>query len=296
MRARRLVLLALAGWLWSRGAPAQSAQETRASALFEQGAAAYAKGDFVAAARAFEQVDSTLPNASAAYNAGIAWQEAGERARAATAYERALERGDLDATRTSDARRRLGELKKTLARLRIEAARGRVSVGHLRAVPVPVSVFVDPGSVLVELSEPGGNVREQRLTVAPGADENVRFADEPKEPARPGTEDAAPVATPENGQRTWGWVAIGAGVAASGAAVYLGSRALSARDEFDDSEHTDADARDRAESLRLWTNVAWGAALVAGGTGVVLLLTAPSTERSTALAIGPGSVGLRGRF
>lgn len=296
MRTWPLLVPVLAVALSATPAGAQSSEEARASALFEKGAAAYAKGELVAAAHAFEQADATLPNAAAAYNAGIAWQEGGERARAATAFERALTRGELDATRARDAESRLGELRKLLARLRVEAPRGRVTLGHLRDAAVPVTVFVEPGSVLVELNEPGGRVRERRLSVSAGADESVTFTDEATPPARaPSGEPAADVAPSGSGQRTWGWVAIGTGVAASGAAVYLGARALAARDEFDDSGHTDADARDRAESLRLFTNVAWGAAIVAGGTGVVLLLTAPS-ERSTALVIGPGNVALRGRF
>ena len=58
----------------------------------------------------------------------------------------------------------------------------------------------------------------------------------------------------------------------------FGLRALAARDDFNASGYTDADARGRASDLRLATNVLWGGATLAGATGLVLLLTAPTIE------------------
>lgn len=69
---------------------------------------------------------------------------------------------------------------------------------------------------------------------------------------------------------------VGGSVVAAGAAVYLGVSALDARDKYDESNHSDLDAYDRAKSLRLWTNVAWGTSIVLGGSGVYLLLTQSS--------------------
>ena len=80
------------------------------------------------------------------------------------------------------------------------------------------------------------------------------------------------------GQKTWGWVSVGASVALSGAAIFLGVRALSARDRYTASNNTNTDAYNEASDLRLATNLLWGGATVAGATGLVLLLTAPTVE------------------
>jgi hypothetical protein len=79
-------------------------------------------------------------------------------------------------------------------------------------------------------------------------------------------------------QRTWGFVALGAGAVLAGTAIFLGTRTLAARDDYNASGLHDVDAHDRAVSLRLWTNVAWGGAALGAGTGVVLLLTTPSVQ------------------
>jgi hypothetical protein len=79
-------------------------------------------------------------------------------------------------------------------------------------------------------------------------------------------------------QKTWGWVGVGAGVALGGAAIVFGVRALAARDAFNASANTDVNARNRASDLRLATNILWGGATLAGATGLVLLLTAPTIE------------------
>ena len=79
-------------------------------------------------------------------------------------------------------------------------------------------------------------------------------------------------------QKTWGWIALGAGVVLAGTAVFLGTRTLSARDDYEAHGGTSQSKYDKAVALRTWTNVAAGGALVAGGLGTVLLLTAPAVE------------------
>src|SRR5262245_28868576 len=123
-----MIRVVLAIMLWSSIAFSQGkSADQRASALFQKGAAAYSRGDFRAAADAFEGAYRLVPAAAAAYNAGIAWQEGGDRPRAAEAYERALGAKDLDPTQGEDAKKRLAKLANELGRIRIKASGGNVS-------------------------------------------------------------------------------------------------------------------------------------------------------------------------
>jgi hypothetical protein len=80
--------------------------------------------------------------------------------------------------------------------------------------------------------------------------------------------------------RVAGWSALGIGAAASAAAVFLGVRALSARDAYYANPSSEADL-DTARSLRLWTNVAWASAAVFAVGGIVTLIVARSDPEPT---------------
>src|SRR5262249_47150270 len=91
--ARFPILLALLLRCWR--ARAQDEDRTLAMARFRAASEAYGRGEYAAAARAFEESYRLVPRAAAVYNAARAWQAAGERARAADDYEAALKRTDL---------------------------------------------------------------------------------------------------------------------------------------------------------------------------------------------------------
>ncbi|MCU0691626.1 MAG: hypothetical protein MUF54_09515, partial [Polyangiaceae bacterium] len=97
-----------------------------------------------------------------------------------------------------------------------------------------------------------------------------------------------------------GYSAIGAGVVSAGAAIALGLRTLSARDEFEDQKTRDA--YDDATSLRVWTNVAWAGAIVLGGAGAALVLWPTGDkdkgqeQEGVALSAAPHGVLVRGSF
>jgi hypothetical protein len=158
-------------------------------------------------------------------------------------------------------------------------------VDHLQRAPVPATFYLLPGAYQLGVDYQG-KVSQNPLTVVAGRDHDVKldFPDTqapqsvPKAALEP--VDVPPIVPADNAisQKTWGWISVGAGVALGGAAIVLGLRALSARDEFVDSGNTDADAHDTASDLRLATNVLWGGATAAGITGLVLVLTAPTVE------------------
>jgi tetratricopeptide (TPR) repeat protein len=265
---------------------------------FQEATEAYREGRYATAASLFEAADRLAPwvcadarcaqlHASTRYNAATAWDQAGEAARAATGYESALALETLDAGRRQQADERLELLRQTLGRVSIQQPVGAfITVDHMQRAPVPAVFYLRPGNYDIAVDYEGeGSVTHTQ--VAGGKAHEITLdlpassqpaAIEP--PAGALTPDPVPAPPTDSGatQKTLGWIGVGAGVALSGAAIIFGVRALSARDRYDDSGHTDAAARDEAADLRLATNVLWGGATLAGATGLVLLLTAPTVE------------------
>jgi tetratricopeptide (TPR) repeat protein len=299
------VALFAASFVFTEPARAGSAE---ADAAFARGTRAYQHGDNRGAAEAFETAYRLEPHGIAKYSAALAWEAAGEQARAADDYALALASGQLDAKQKKDAQERLRKLEQSLGRIEVRGPRGTtIEIEHIDGAPVPLTTYLSPGEHTLEARFPDGSTRQTSVKVSAG--QNVQTELEPaphEEPSAPTSRAGAPVrgeerpVEPSNSQKTVGYVMVGGAAAASLAAVYLGARALSARDEFNDSGFRDADAHDRAASLRTATNVSWGVAGVLAITGGVLLITAPKKAESAArrigVRVGPLSASLRGTF
>ena len=281
---------ALLGSVVILGSAPAAADDRHAAAqeIFRAGSAAYERGEFRAAALAFEAAHREAPHAAALYNAGIAWEAVRENGRAADAYEAALGLGGLEAGQERDARAHLTALERVLARVEVSAPSGAlVSLAHAERRAVPAAVHVEAGAHEVRVSLVDGRALSRAVRVAAAERAVVAFeapaASAPLVPRAARIPSAPPPALPppDDGSlplRPIGWAALGGGVLIGGAAVALGVAALDQRDAYDASGHRDADARDAAAGLRTWTNVAWvGAGVLALG-GVVLLLAAPSGE------------------
>jgi tetratricopeptide (TPR) repeat protein len=301
-RARASCLLVLLCCLVT--APAAADREA-AQELFRSGRSAYKRGDYIAAAHSFEQAYEQDRTAEALYNAALSWHAAGRHARAATHYERALAAGGLDPKLEPEARRLLTELEPKVGVVTVDGPAGEASIEGALSAAVPARFYVDPGSHEVRLRRPDGSESTQTVVVSAGGVARVSFAAPPV--AKPRPKPAPPAAPrPQPDKRTddgsvrplLGWGAIGLGVAAAGAAIYLGTQAVEARDEWVESNLEDLDAHDRAVRLRTWTNIAWGGALVFGATGAVLLLSGGNDQPSVALGVQPGSASAsyRARF
>jgi hypothetical protein len=307
MRARSLLVASFAFLVISTGLALESearAGESEAGEAFKAGAAAYAKNDFRAAAAAFERAYRAAPRGAAIYNAGLAWEAAGESARAADAYTAALSGGDLGATQTSDARARVAAMEKTLGRVEVTAPAGAtVSLGHVEGAAAPVTVHVSAGPHDATVRFSDGTTSKRAFTAVAGVSVPVAF-EAPKASLAQDVPPPAAVAPPgesssgpPGSRKLIGFAALGGGVIASGVAIALGVAALSAKSEFDDSGHHDQDAHDRAASLRTMTNVSWCVAGVLGVTGAVLVMTAPSGSSTSASAgLGPRGAFVSVRF
>jgi hypothetical protein len=310
-RARRqcaeLVLFAMiTGLVLLPAGRAHADDLAAARELFRKATDAAAHGDHRTAAELFEDADRNAPRANAVFNAGEAWDEAGDSLRAADAYATALERGDLDAKVADVARARLTDLETKLqasvGSVRVTGPPGaRASVAHASKRPVPLRVHVSPGDVVVTVERSGGGTTRHTVTVEAG---KITVLTPPVDVPLP-----APTATPpklaappihETPKRAWmrplGWTLFATGVAAAGVGVGLGVRGLDARNEWDQAQHdpSQINLHDAAVNLRTWANVSFAAAGLVGGTGVVLLFLAPASSssgppaRKAAIDLTPG--------
>jgi hypothetical protein len=249
----------------------------------------HAKGDFRRAAELFEDAHRLAPAAGAKFNAGIAWDESGNASRAADDYETALEMGGLTEDEAKQAEERLGALRKVLGYLSVDEPAGATAEVEGTKALVPFRVHLSPGAHRI-VGTRGTATTTFEVDIHAGEVKHV-VLDLPLKPEPPPKPIPPPPLRPDDGRlakekpeatsnaaTTWGWVALGAGVVFSGVAAVLGAQTLKARDEWDASGHRDIAKHDDAVQLRTFTNVAWGGAVVAGATGTVLLLTAPTVR------------------
>jgi hypothetical protein len=293
MKALRSAMVACA--LLAGTAHAQGDRDVAAEA-FRAGESAYARRDYVTAARSFEAAHRLAPHPFASYNAGLAWQAAKDLPRAADAFAVALATEGLEPAQRADADKRLATLRRSLGRLLVTGAAGTtVSLAHAQQRPTPTEIHLPPGSYVLEVvtSDGAATKRDVRLVAGAAVDVDIPA------PAPPIVAPPPPPPPPDGGGPSGHVVAgilvlVGA-AGAAGAAVGTGVAALDARDAFDASFHLDAGARDRAATLRTAANVCWAAAGALAVTGVVVIATAPDWGGAS-VAVGPGSASVALRF
>jgi hypothetical protein len=268
------------------GVARADANTDEAAELFRSASAAFRRGEYRAAAVAFEEAHRRVPHGVAMYNAATAWDSAGDKPRAADAFAAALRTPGLEGSQRRDAQAKLAALELALGLVRIEGpSDARVSLAHVAGAAPPTAVHVAPGEYPLTIVRADGRRDDGRVRV--GVGETTTFTVKAAEPVRSvappqrrrwGT--SAPVDEPSGGvQRAVGWAGLGLAAVAFGTGVYMGVEALSARDDFEASERYDRDAHDRADRFRIGANIAWAGAGVFAVAGVVLLLTAPRASQ-----------------
>src|SRR5579871_2253645 len=269
--------------------------------LFKQGQAAYARGEYRQAAEAFERANQLSARAATLYNAGIAWQAAQDRPRAADDYQHALGMAGLEAAFEADARSRLEELERVLATVDASLPEpGKVSVAHVVQAPLPAHFHLEAGDYdAVCESEEGRSVTRAFHADAGGhLSLAFEFPPRPDVPvlAPPPEVRVVPLPPPPISRRTWGWVTLGVAGVAAGVGAVCGVEALSARDTFVASSQTNVGARDSAATLRASANVAWGAAAVAGAAAAWLLFKDAGPRPQASVTPGGAALSVSGAF
>jgi tetratricopeptide (TPR) repeat protein len=302
--------LVVAAMLSSRPAHAED-PKAQAARSFRTGSEAYTRGDFRTAARAFDEAYRVFPRGAAAYNAGLAWESAGERSRAADNYTSALEASDLGSAERADATGRLRALEQAIGRLAITSPSAtRLLLDEVELHGSSVSVHVEPGKHALRAEYPGGRTESRALVARPGVEQTVTLvnaaskdpvADPVESPPeiRPDRRDDEPPpphhehAASASPDRTAVWLVLGGAVAASGTAVVLFELGLTARNEFA-NDLTSRSLHNQAEALRAGTWIAWSVAGGLAATGVILYFTASSPAPSQGSAGASVALDARG--
>ncbi|MEM9195716.1 MAG: hypothetical protein AAGF12_41500 [Myxococcota bacterium] len=280
-RAGLALGVAVACGLLAAPALAQTADNDEAARLFRAGRAAFEAGDFEAAARAFEAADELVPSGAALYNAGRAWREVGQDARALDAFQRALT-DSLPARELRVAEEAVAALRGSAGMVHVRGE-GELSVDYVRQRTLPARAWLPPGEHELRIERPVGEPFIETIRVDAGGDSIIHVpAAEPEVIDDRDSDEiiaAPPPATPLGFRPIFGWTLLGVGAAAGIVGAVTGVLALVRRDEFLDSKRLDQEARDGASTLRLVTNILWiggGTALAAG----LLLLLWPSGDEA----------------
>lgn len=269
----------------------------RAAAHFDTGLTLYQQGRMRDSASEFLTAFELAPHGDAMFNAGLAFDGAGDSAGAATAFAWALELG-MRTDAAPEAKSRLSRLTPRLGTLRVTAAEdATVEVSPFRRRASPTLFYALPGMVLVSVTHGDGSVTARRVRVRARLQSSVDFDQPaPQTPARAPLQP--PQAEPERTfpWRTVGWVSLSTGAAAGIGAVLLRQSALSAKDDYDASGHTDAAARQRALDRNRWTNVALVGAVALSGVGAGILVLHREPQSEVNLTAWPTGAAVLGRF
>jgi hypothetical protein len=329
MKLRLAAWVLVAACVHASPAAAQVDDSTRtaARALGTAGVDAYQAGDYPTASDKLEKAYGLLKVPTLGLWSGRAlvklgkWVEASERFLETTSLQ--VPAGDYAVQKPAqaDAAEELKALlpKVPVVTVKVEgAALADCSIdvdGH----PVATSLLaagrmLNPGAHVLEARR--GNDRAQtevtategmrttavlKFTAAPP----VAAAEVPVlPPPAPPVKDGASGST----QRTLGWVALGTGGAGIVLGAITGSIALGKKSDIESNAKcldyrcapSESDLVNSYNTMNTLASVGFIAGGVLAATGVVLLVTAPSGSASTGLAaqafVGPGSLGMRGRF
>lgn len=208
-----------------------------------------------------------------------------------------------------DAQAELEQLRPQIPRLvvRVTAADTSELALSLDGQPVPSSTLgkprlVNPGAHHVE-ARLGAEQRASDVTLLVGKESAV-VLDFSQPSANQIAEPKLPAAGSTNGsgRRTLGWVSVGAGGVGLVLGGVMASLAIGKRSELKDAgcnttcPHEQQAEVDRLDRFRLVSGVGFIAGGVLATTGIVLLLTSPSSEQQVGASFTGQGVNLTGRF
>ncbi len=260
--------------LADRPAHADESERDVAAQFFEAGAAAAKRGEYRVCAEAFTEANKRAPHGATLFNAALCWENDGDLPRAANDFVQALRLGQLSPTQEDQAKRRRDELAAKLGKIEVTGPTGaKGSVGPVSDRTIPFSTYVTPGELEVTVDSQGESV-SQTVKVRAGEKKSVSLelpeADEPAPPPQ----QPEPSTPSKSIQPTVGWALVGGGVVAGAVSIGFYFSAVSARNDFNDHPD-DQELHDKAQSRLTVARLSGVAALLLGGAGVTLILTAP---------------------
>jgi len=303
-RSTQSVLAVIAIELLSFSASAQNTDPATAQSLFDTAKALMKEERYAEACPRLLNSQRLDPTAGTAINLALCYEKNGQTASAWARYlETAEMAGRLGQTeREQYARERVQALEPILAYLRIlspslppTAVVQRDGVVLDRAL-LESYAPVDSGAHIIDVRADGKKPWSTVVTVPSGP---VHFdveipqleaetsgpgsatssSDSSRRAAEQALRDEESAASARRTRRTWGFVALGAGVAGIGTGAFFGVRALSQKSDADAKCHGNQcepggpEAQNDAKTSATISTLALGVGIAAAGVGAYLLLT-----------------------
>jgi len=298
--------------------PADSVTRDAARALGLSGVEAYQAGSYDAASDKLEKAYALMNVPSIGLWSARALAKRSFLVEAANRYFEVaslqVPQGDAAVQRQAqlDAQTELEQLRPQIPRLivRINGADPSEVTLSIDGKPAPSSIIgkprlIDPGSHQIE-ARVASLQRSASVDALPGKEAAVVLdlspaAHRASPSKQPATSDAN--ASPASTRRTLGWIGVGAGGVGIALGSVMGGLSLSKRASLKSSGCTDTICPvkkqsdvDRLNTIRAVSTVGFIAGGVLASAGVVLLLTAPSSEHEVTAFMTGESVTLTGRF
>ena len=300
--AAAVATLSISSIAW--GAEPDDATKATARDLAQRAAMAYDSSDYQTAQDLFHRAYALVPAPTLSVREARALEKLGRWVEAVEAYVRTLrselgpDAPDVFVKAQRDARQELADLRPRVPRLKVvlegAAASGSVIVTldgrPLRPALIGVDTLADPGQHTVDAAAPDGTHSTEVVTLAEADSKTVVLrisattASTSNAPQRPGLDVVANHRPePPSAQRTWGFVALGIGIAGVGAGAVTGLLAADRHASAEQSCPGDrclegsagADDVEAFRTLRTASIIAYVTGAIGVGLGTTLLITAP---------------------
>lgn len=294
---------------------------------FQRGVKFHKDAEYQAALIEFKRAYELAPNYRVLYNLGQTSRELKDHAGALRSFERYLAEGgkEIDAKRRRDVERWVAELRPKVAHVTLstapEGAEITVDDVVVGVTPLAEPLVLNAGRRKINATLSGHAPVQRFVDVAGSEGVDVALALSPLPPAAPPeapkvTSPAPPppkappaAPPPEEGMSALPWI----GLAATGALGVgwgaLGVTALGAHSDFEEeldrrtTPQAVDDARSRAQTFALVADVVGGVTIAAAALTAVAFAVElggkgerPAQPAPVSVRIGPGSVGVGGRF
>ena len=268
---------------------------------FRRGVALVREGNLNDARDAFEKAYAIFPHPSILLNLGIVRLRTGDYIHAEDDLSHFLVNdGGATSDEIASAREALSETRDHLGTMRLrvtpEGAHVTIdgqSVSLVQGGPTELRTTIGLHSIQIVANDydpdeehvmvTRDHVAERTVLMTPHAGEHV---------------DIPPNANPSKKQvplrSIVGWSLIGFGGAAALGGILCGVRAISLSDDYNNERPQDRSDKSTGIAFRTTSDILFATAIVSGGVGAYLLLTAP--KNTAAIAVGPASIRVRFAF
>jgi hypothetical protein len=306
-------LLALPRSVHAQAPEPSAADRTAAQEAYRHALGLFDAGRHAEALVDFKRAYALAPAFRILYNMGLCHAALGDALAAVEAFSGYLRQGGarIDSPRRAQVDAEIARLSKQLAWLTLEVvepgAELRLDGAVVGEGPLTRELRLNAGRHAVEVRSADGTLKTQSVTLGAGSEQRLRFeahgVSSSASPASSEGGSAAPV-TPAASRREVPWLAWGVTGALGVSTAITGVVALRAHGDEEDLQAKQgvsrADllgARDKVKNFALATDVLLACTVVATGVSLYLTLKPGSGEEpSAALVVGPGQLGLRGRF